>query len=730
MSVATSTNKVSYTLTTGSQACSVPFYFLENAHIKAIASAETGFPQRTLVLGTDYTLTGALNPAGGTLTTIATVANGLKAGSKITIKREVEYTQEIVYTENDQFPAKTHEKGLDVRCMAEQQLKEQIDRAIRYPESEDMDGELPIASERAFKVQSFDANGEIEMIDRSQALFTEGDAITFPNVDAMLAYPDYSSVDNNHPVKRLGYYIAGDGGGDELYVDKADTTTASDGGFVHVAEDGTRIKSVKRNIPDVLKFGLKLDGVTNGATRLGEILEKLANYSNPSNETAGGTAAAPAGGRLDLPIGTLYLTSGVTMPIYTSLVGQNQPHMGNAEAGYFNTRVSTNAFSDPVIIAQACCVIDGVNFQNPTTTIPECIRITGEDVRVEHCQFDTHTVAINFKNAVVNVDPVFAIIRYNQFFHNNSTSASIINDPTLANHTAMGSALIEFNNFNIASSSGYTGYKYIEMNGTYPLGITVRKNIFQGAATANNAVGVKINGTGANIEDNDIAAAFGTNQTALSITGSGCSVRGNRILNSAIGIRMPSGLTNSVIGPNYFSGNTTDILIDSGCEGNIIIAPSPATVIVDNSGGKNLIIYPSSGGYNTEGTWTPALKFGGASVGMTYAAQAGHYTRQGNAVTAWGRIVLSAKGSSTGSASVTGLPFAIRSDGSQYGAGGIVSVASNLSGVGNGTLVLTGSLGASSLSLQQGNSGTGYTTASQGNFTDSSEIAFCVTYLV
>jgi len=57
-----------------------------------------------------------------------------------------------------------------------------------------------------------------------------------------------------------------------------------------------------------------------------------------------------------------------------------------------------------------------------------------------------------------------------------------------------------------------------------------------------------------------------------------------------------------------------------------------------------------------EGTWTPALKFGGNSTGMTISAT-GKYTKIGNVVYWTCDFALSAKGSSTGSATITGLPF-------------------------------------------------------------------------
>lgn len=57
-----------------------------------------------------------------------------------------------------------------------------------------------------------------------------------------------------------------------------------------------------------------------------------------------------------------------------------------------------------------------------------------------------------------------------------------------------------------------------------------------------------------------------------------------------------------------------------------------------------------------EGTFTPALKFGGNSTGMTGTFN-GYYTKIGNRVFFNVEMALSAKGSSTGLATVVGLPF-------------------------------------------------------------------------
>lgn len=58
-----------------------------------------------------------------------------------------------------------------------------------------------------------------------------------------------------------------------------------------------------------------------------------------------------------------------------------------------------------------------------------------------------------------------------------------------------------------------------------------------------------------------------------------------------------------------------------------------------------------------EGTWTPAYAFGGGTTGLAYTVQTGIYTKIGNIVTVVVVLQTSSKGSSTGSATLTGLPF-------------------------------------------------------------------------
>ena len=63
-----------------------------------------------------------------------------------------------------------------------------------------------------------------------------------------------------------------------------------------------------------------------------------------------------------------------------------------------------------------------------------------------------------------------------------------------------------------------------------------------------------------------------------------------------------------------------------------------------------------------EGTWTPVLEFGGASVGITYSIQSGLYTKIGRVVTISAYVYLISKGTSTGTAYITGLPFTCKNE--------------------------------------------------------------------
>ena len=82
-----------------------------------------------------------------------------------------------------------------------------------------------------------------------------------------------------------------------------------------------------------------------------------------------------------------------------------------------------------------------------------------------------------------------------------------------------------------------------------------------------------------------------------------------------------------------------------------------------------------------EGTFTPTVQFGSATTGITYSERGGQYTKVGNMVWINITITLTSKGSSTGQATITGLPFSSMSTNSDMRASGIMGYYVNMSGI-------------------------------------------------
>lgn len=120
-----------------------------------------------------------------------------------------------------------------------------------------------------------------------------------------------------------------------------------------------------------------------------------------------------------------------------------------------------------------------------------------------------------------------------------------------------------------------------------------------------------------------------------------------------------------------------------------------------------------------EGTWTPSVAFGGASVGVTYASRSGTYTKIGRLVVATFDFTLSAKGSSTGNASVTGLPFT--------GVGNAAGVSSTYSGMASLTSEPLFVSSGTTLPVRQFGA-TGHANVTDANFTNSSRILATISY--
>jgi hypothetical protein len=128
MAVQSDTSRISYAGNNStSTSYAVPFVFLENTHLKAIAKTSAGV--ESVVTLTNHTGAGDVN--GGTVRTAVAVP----ATSTLTIYRDVPITQTTTYAEGGDFPAASHERALDKLTTITQQLDRRLNTCVRGSEA-------------------------------------------------------------------------------------------------------------------------------------------------------------------------------------------------------------------------------------------------------------------------------------------------------------------------------------------------------------------------------------------------------------------------------------------------------------------------------------------------------------------------------------------------------------------------------------------------------------------
>lgn len=131
MTVSTTESRIGYNGNGATTAFAFPYRFLVNADlVVTLVRADT--TQVVQTLNTDYTVTGAGDDAGGTVTMVVPPATG----QQLFIVREVPLTQETDYISGDPFPAESHERALDKLTMISQRLNNLISRSIRLSDAD------------------------------------------------------------------------------------------------------------------------------------------------------------------------------------------------------------------------------------------------------------------------------------------------------------------------------------------------------------------------------------------------------------------------------------------------------------------------------------------------------------------------------------------------------------------------------------------------------------------
>jgi len=128
MTVSNTNQKMTYTGNGVASVFAYTFKIFANTDLVVTKVTIATEAEVTLVLTTDYTVSGAGDPNGGNVTL---VAGALASTFKLVIRRVLPLTQGADYIANDSFPAETHESALDKLVMICQQLKEEVDRSVK-----------------------------------------------------------------------------------------------------------------------------------------------------------------------------------------------------------------------------------------------------------------------------------------------------------------------------------------------------------------------------------------------------------------------------------------------------------------------------------------------------------------------------------------------------------------------------------------------------------------------
>lgn len=320
MTVSSELSSVSYSGDGSTTAFPVPYYFLENSHLQLLLVQLSNGSVTPLAEGSDYTVTGAGNLSGGSVTTFVAPA----VGFNLYINRNVPATQETDYVANDPFPAESHERALDKLTMIAQQVNTNASGAIRVAIGDPEPARLPPAAVRADMLMGFSSTGDpipVSPVDGSTAAFalllanavnpSQGAAMIGRNFQVVKSIAELKTLLIGSPSKNAfvtGYYAQGDGGGGAYHLDISDITSADNGGSIIVAVDGGRWKLDSVSPRSVKQFGAKGDGAANDRPAF------LAAY------------AAPGTFGLYVPAGT-YIISGGGITL-----GQGQGLLGESSA--------------------------------------------------------------------------------------------------------------------------------------------------------------------------------------------------------------------------------------------------------------------------------------------------------------------------------------------------------------------------------------------------------------
>ena len=185
MAIATTASQVNVLGTNvAGQVVPFPYRFFTNSDLIVQTFNTLNGAIATLALNTDYTVTGADNVGGGSVT----IVNAVPTTTQITIVRDVPETQTVSFATGDRLPASILERALDKLTMLVQETNRQVVKALRFA---DVNVSQPPLAPLANSVLTTDANNQISFVPTS---VVTGDAPYFLRAATAGATPTFASI--------------------------------------------------------------------------------------------------------------------------------------------------------------------------------------------------------------------------------------------------------------------------------------------------------------------------------------------------------------------------------------------------------------------------------------------------------------------------------------------------------------------------------------------------------
>lgn len=148
--------RIQYTATASQTAFAYDFPIYDQSHI-VVTRVRSG-TTTTLVITTDYTVSGVGEAAGGTVT----LTSGATEGDLITLYRDVPNTRATDYNESGDLFATTINQDFDLAVMRDQEFGRDLERSLRLSPEDTLAtlNAIPSATARAGMFMTFDSSGQ------------------------------------------------------------------------------------------------------------------------------------------------------------------------------------------------------------------------------------------------------------------------------------------------------------------------------------------------------------------------------------------------------------------------------------------------------------------------------------------------------------------------------------------------------------------------------------------